>query len=536
MKKVNICSLAIISMLIVVFLQGCSRTEENHTNITSTPASQSESYQSTEPSEYNYSKSKEELKQLFVKEWGYRPANELFVPVIDGENVIVYGPHFTCLDRRTCEIKWIQDKITGPIDSYAIAYDSSVIAFTNGEGLVILDKSTGEVIATYRTRKETYSKPAIKDNIVFFTAREGELYGVDKNTGQLVWEFWPEDGLPGMSILSDPVIIGDSIFFEAIDNLYAVDLLAKKEKWKIEELGLSYDYISILTSNDNIFIIEGYEQKNIYCIDSNNGKVIWKKSFEISNYCDKVLISDGYLYICGQDTYIYKISEIDGSIAFTYEINDKSEKICDIGITDERVFYITGNALYSIDKNGKNLMKYEVEEFFKGKIHFVDNELYLTDENKVCKYVMNTGTDGNIQSDESINTGDTESYNNRMFTKDSIKIGQRIAGLTVKSIDRSPTSIEDVTFSGEVVLNGTYEWYDTEYYIGCSFDLDENSIKKLPFMEGLGEVDSIRINNIDLAEKLLTQKSGQAKIVIKNYSIGEREIIASADLVKLADD
>lgn len=52
-------------------------------------------------------------------------------------------------------------------------------------------------------------------------------------------------------------------------------------------------------------------------------------------------------------------------------------------------------------------------------------------------------------------------------------------------------------------------------------------------LEAIGEISSIGINNSDVAEKLLPLETGKAVIVIEKYSIGERQLIAKADLIKV---
>lgn len=106
----------------------------------------------------------------------------------------------------------------------------------------------------------------------------------------------------------------------------------------------------------------------------------------------------------------------------------------------------------------------------------------------------------NIEGRGEINMNTSESYNTCIIKRDSIKIGQNIAGLTVKSIEKNQNSIADLTFSGEITLTGTYEWGETGDGNGCIFILDNNSKSKLPVLEAIGEISSIGINNSDVAE------------------------------------
>ncbi len=652
-KKINIYGLIFLSVLVFMFLHGCNRHSNNTTTI---PTNQNENYKTVEPEVKNNSEKIVEYRDTFEKKWNYKPAYSDFEPVIDGSNVYVYGDGFTCLDRQTGEVKWILDTVTGPIDT-KIAYDSTVVAFTNGEALIILDKTTGNVVTKYETSKETYSNPVINGNVVFFTASEGELYGVDKETGELVWEFYPDDGMPNMSILSSPVIIDNKIFFEASNNLYAVDLLSKKEIWRTAVLNLASSYVSIFSSNDYIFIIGGMEHNNIYCIDCNNGSVIWEKVLDKNIYANEILINDGYVYICSQDNYIYKIDKYEGSILYEYETKSNSEKLYDIALKDKRIFFTNDKGLFSIDTSGENYQKHEISNVIGKKIIFEGDELYLiSKDNDLCKYdgkknfnlqeseeqinmiqeregiygmwefskpvtiyglspeatieymgkqftymqdFCRCGISGLNNPQYSIEKLEKENFNeelkqfldnnsieknyvtsikifkdnekqdeweglgnefykiddriivnidgklcelkrifsgkvdNYLVDKNSIQTGQKIGSLTVKSVDKVSEAVNDITFSGEIHVKGIYEWCDTGDGYGCIITLDENSREIIPVFEDFANEKSIKINNTEMAKELLTKETGEAEIVIDNYSIGERQIMVSADIVRL---
>lgn len=127
-----------------------------------------------------------------------------------------------------------------------------------------------------------------------------------------------------------------------------------------------------------------------------------------------------------------------------------------------------------------------------------------------------------------------EKHKSSPFDKNDIKEGDKILGLRVKSIDLRDGSLDDITFSGKIYLSGIYEYTEESGDGGAYvFKVDEKYIKKLPTTKGFGEIDSFIISNTEAAELQFQDDYGAAHIIIEDYSIGERQIIASAKLVKV---
>jgi hypothetical protein len=127
-----------------------------------------------------------------------------------------------------------------------------------------------------------------------------------------------------------------------------------------------------------------------------------------------------------------------------------------------------------------------------------------------------------------------------IFDKNMVKVGDKIAGLTVKTIKLVDGKyLDDITFSGEIELLGVCEWVD-DTGVGppaFMFSVDEAFMDKLPYEKNLGVGRHMLIVNTDYAEKLLPKKQDgvKARITIDNFSMGERQIPCSAHLVKVIE-
>lgn len=119
----------------------------------------------------------------------------------------------------------------------------------------------------------------------------------------------------------------------------------------------------------------------------------------------------------------------------------------------------------------------------------------------------------------------------------TLEVGQQIGELTVSKLDISGTDadlqINDITFSGELTLTGSYEWGDTGDGVGYIITLDEEMLERIPLFEDLVDERSIVLSNTEEAKKILSSSSGKATFVLTNYSIGYRQIMIKADLVEV---
>jgi len=161
--------------------------------------------------------------------------------------------------------------------------------------------------------------------------------------------------------------------------------------------------------------------------------------------------------------------------------------------------------------------KQEKWEAFGGEFYIVGDKIIVV-------------IDGKLYGMKKVFEGEVENY---LVDEDTVHVGQKIGSLTVKSIEKNSEMIGDITFSGEITVKGVYEWDYTGDGYGCVITLDEESRKIIPVFENFADEKTILINNTEIAHKLLPKESGEAEIVIDNYSIGYRQIMTSADLVRV---
>ncbi|MFD3260741.1 hypothetical protein ACE3MQ_19290 [Paenibacillus lentus] len=152
----------------------------------------------------------------------------------------------------------------------------------------------------------------------------------------------------------------------------------------------------------------------------------------------------------------------------------------------------------------------------------------------------NNATEQDKEIHEDMNQVIDHSLNRRtIINPAAVEIGQSIGGLTVLELDTSGTGtdlqVNDITFSGELTLTGAYEWDDTGDGFGYIITLDEEMMERIPLFEDFADERTLILGNTEEAAELLSSSSGKATFVLANYSIGYRQIMISADLVKVME-
>lgn len=147
-----------------------------------------------------------------------------------------------------------------------------------------------------------------------------------------------------------------------------------------------------------------------------------------------------------------------------------------------------------------------------------------------------------------IQSSPTPQQSNNKFDINKITFGDRISGVSVKSVGpyRTDSTLPlaknaKVSFDGEITITGSY------YYLGpnritsdtiiCVEKLNQESLTKIPILQSDNRFPWFCFDNVDLASKLLgpVGSSGTITVVIDNYSINyyPSEVGNTAKLVRL---
>ncbi|MCK5258868.1 MAG: PQQ-binding-like beta-propeller repeat protein, partial [Thermoplasmatales archaeon] len=200
---------------------------------------------------------------------------------------------------------------------------------------------------TYDTRSNSndfYSSSVIKDDILFSTTSSGELYALDVEDGQLLWNVsignqptvpaiyddklfigtteglkmldigWMiQGGKPLGKIVSRPVVANNRVIVGAENgNIYAFDAESGDEQWNAklpDEIYISQPW------NGSLFIGSG---DKCYKINIENGDISW--IFETDGMItSRPYVQDDVMYFGSWDTFVYAVNTETGNLKWKFE-------------------------------------------------------------------------------------------------------------------------------------------------------------------------------------------------------------------------
>lgn len=247
------------------------------------------------------------------EKWRYETAGMYSSPAIsDGILCIGHlaGSLYT-LDTETGKVKWIFNSVNKekgigePMPS--IANSTVYFGFYRDNYFYAVDFKTGALKWKFDTQSYVYSKPTIKNGVVYVGSADGFFYALDSRTGDLKWKFKASD----KHIESTPAIAGGTVYFtvneaQPFGYLYALDVNTGHQKWKIE----GGDNILSSPVVDNGIVYFGSSFK-LYAVDANTGKEKWRFRPPLSIFgvsvCSSPIIVDDVLYFGSTDKHVYAV-------------------------------------------------------------------------------------------------------------------------------------------------------------------------------------------------------------------------------------
>jgi outer membrane protein assembly factor BamB len=121
--------------------------------------------------------------------------------------------------------------------------------------------------------------PTLVNGVCYFGSTDKNIYAVDAETGAKKWSFQT-----GFNQWSTPAVANGKVYTGSDDgNIYAIDAATGTQVWKtfaggqtINALGIGYTAVrsSTVVLNNRVYV--GALDGNLYCLNGDNGNVIWK--------------------------------------------------------------------------------------------------------------------------------------------------------------------------------------------------------------------------------------------------------------------
>lgn len=173
------------------------------------------------------------------------------------------------------------------------------------------------------------SNPLFLENVLVFWGEWWNLFCINKDTWDLIWEKDIPKTKWHKNILSSPIIINNEVVFGSYDgNIYFIDLLSWKQK-KCIETRADFIWSSPCYDEKNEILFIGLEHASVVNVwsllafDCRNEKTLWEFDFDDFVHCSPACLPEKQIVICWwNDGKVVWLNSKSGGVLF--ELNFSS--------------------------------------------------------------------------------------------------------------------------------------------------------------------------------------------------------------------
>lgn len=207
-----------------------------------------------------------------------------------------------------------------------------------------------------------YNNLIFDENTIFFNSQDQKTYSIDKNSGQINWEFKAQFYSP-----YPPTIHDNQVFISNFDG--TVSSLDKKTGYKVWQFNIDNQIqpdTPVVHSLTNEIVFFGSRDGILYALDSTNGQLIWSKEFkklDVNKNFVPNTVHFGSIYADEKQIYIfnaleksfYAINQLNGEV--NWQIEDLNFTFDSPLFLDQSIILKQEEHLMNIDKNSGSYQK-----------------------------------------------------------------------------------------------------------------------------------------------------------------------------------
>ena len=260
------------------------------------------------------------------------------------------------------------------------------------------------------------STPVIFEDKIIFGSDSGIVWGVEKNTGRICWQYQTQDRT-GKGVISSPAIYDGKVYFGAYDGaLYCLDAKTGRQIWGI--VCCNWIGASPVIYGDKLYI--GLEYKSstqggaIACFDL-KGQMLWSKPTVKPLHSSPIIHEHGgksYLITGTNDCDLFALDPNTGAVVSHFKTVGPTKYHC--AAWKDRAVACAFDAIYVWDYlTGEVLLKLETEDInysrplIVGDIAFcgsADGNLYMINM-RSCEVVGQIDVEEKIHSSPALIDG-----------------------------------------------------------------------------------------------------------------------------------
>jgi len=222
--------------------------------------------------------------------------------------------------------------------------------------VVARDAATGKVQWTTTVeRGGAMGMPSISGDLMLVQSY-GLLFGVNRQSGDVVWEHEIGRGPPSCPVVVDDVAyLANGAFSDWPSELFAVDIHTGEQQWKTTvPVGEADLEGSVAVSDNHLFIVAG----DIRAFDLTDGTGIWHTELD-SPAETTPTVFDGRVYVTDSEGTLYAIETVDGSERWRANV-DTPEEGTAAAVANDEVYVGTESGLHSLTTSGETRWQFDI--------------------------------------------------------------------------------------------------------------------------------------------------------------------------------
>lgn len=408
-----------------------------------------------------------------------------YIPEIDAAPTVVDGTVYVvslnevlyALDAETGEVQWEEWLRTAPEDAGAPhVHDGSVFVIAGAE-LFCIDAETGEREWVWGGEvnpgggtesddgekhdgptKALCTSPIVSKNAVFIGSIDNNLYAVDRNTGEKLWDLQNQSdkGLTDVSAagMASPTLVDDTLYVTTRGHLAAINALKAEVEWEFIP-DSSHNVFSAPTVHDGT-VYFGNREGTLFAVDAETGAEEWLCWEAEGKVNSNPTVYDGMVYFSTiglmgggpEEIAAYAVDAETGDLM--WEFDDPDDAIFDLTIADDVAYFIgiAGNldeeeaTLYAFDAHSGDEL-WTSSPFDTPKVQTTpivnDGTIYFGDDDGVV-WAIDAGVDASSGGTRTM----LQTLAHHEERSEKAEVSEEVGGLFNAATDKVEDVVKDV--------------------------------------------------------------------------------------------
>jgi outer membrane protein assembly factor BamB len=278
-----------------------------------------------------------------------------------------YGPHIYQLSLTNGAEVWrYPSKADAKVNFYApptLASEEELLVGGYNHLFYSLKPGSDQPNWSFAGAKDRFIAAAlVVGDVVYAPCADGRLYALDRNNGNLLWDFQT-----GHSLWSTPVVDGEKLYLASMDHhIYALNVQSGREIWRTEDLGGQIVAAPTLGPDGTLYSAifgsktdDPARSSQLVALDSTTGSVKWKLPI-VGWVWSSPLLHEGVLYFGDTAGVFYAVDAEKGALLWKYQPADPPANHSIIGapslVGDAIMFGSKSGVLYALSAADGSLL------------------------------------------------------------------------------------------------------------------------------------------------------------------------------------